>query len=115
MITEDLDDHGQTRLTVEFTGEEDLRGQISQLLVENGFTILEMKEEEQSLEEVFLELTAGPEASDDETEDDSLNETEDDSKDDSENDTEDETEDDSKNDSKDDSEESVHTEKGDEK
>ena len=57
----------------------------------NGFTILEMKEEEQSLEEVFLELTAGPEASDDETEDDS------------------------KNDSKDDSEESVHTEKGDEK
>ena len=115
VITEDLDDHGQTRLTVEFTGEEDLRGQISQLLVENGFTILEMKEEEQSLEEVFLELTAGPEASDDETEDDSLNETEDDSKDDSENDTEDETEDDSKNDSKDDSEESVHTEKGDEK
>lgn len=115
VITEDLDDHGQTRLTVEFTGEEDLRGQISQLLVENGFTILEMKEEEQSLEEVFLELTAGPEASDDETEDDSLNETEDDSNDDSENDTEDETEDDSKNDSKDDSEESVHTEKGDEK
>lgn len=51
------DAKGQTDLTISYSGEKDLRGQISQVLVSGGFTILEMREDEQSLEDVFLELT----------------------------------------------------------
>jgi ABC-2 type transport system ATP-binding protein len=51
------DAKGQTDLTISYNGEKDLRGQISQVLVSGGFTILEMREDEQSLEDVFLELT----------------------------------------------------------
>lgn len=47
----------EAQIDVYYNGEEDIRPEISQLLMDQKFAILEMTEVNQSLEEVFLELT----------------------------------------------------------
>ncbi len=47
----------EANLEVEFVGNQDIRPRVSELLMELHFAIVEMKEEGQSLEDVFLQLT----------------------------------------------------------
>ncbi len=47
----------EANLEVEFVGNQDIRARVSELLMELHFAIVEMKEEGQSLEDVFLQLT----------------------------------------------------------